>query len=553
MLCFQCEQTRNETGCTSIGVCSKTPETAALQDLLVYACRGLARAVLHSGVSGPDRQAQVTRLQEGLFATVTNVNFDDAVLARMIQTTISERDALRRAKKGGPCSGGQDCPGAASFLLPETLEGQMALAETIGIQARRTAFGEDIVSLQELLTYGLKGMAAYAHHAAELGFHDPEVDAFMLEGLDALNDPAPSPDGLLALVMRCGEASLKTLALLDRANTISLGHPVPTRVRMGAVRGKAILVSGHDLADLRALLEQTEGTGINVYTHGEMLPAHAYPELRRFPHLAGHFGGAWMLQKREFPQFPGPIVMTTNCLMQPSPEYAERLYSRSVVGWPGIRHLATRDFSEVIAAARALPGFEADQEPVRFHWAGFGHKTVTDVAGTVVEAVKKGDIRRFLLIGGCDGAKPGRNYFTDMAEQAPKDWIILTLGCGKFRLTDLDAGEIAGLPRLLDMGQCNDSYSAIRVAQALAEAFGTDVNALPLSLVVSWYEQKAVTVLLALLHLGIRNIRLGPSLPAFVSPGVLKVLVETFNVMPVGPSAAVDLAAIEGGTLQPAA
>lgn len=531
MFCYQCEQTRQGTACTAKGVCAKTPEVAALQDLLLYAARGLAHAARRAANPG-DAAALVG---EALFTTVTNVNFDADSLARRTREIAARRDAL-----GVPAG----APDAATFVPADTLAALVEQGETIGIAARRTRFGEDRVGLQELLTYGLKGVAAYAHHARILGQADADVDAFLLEALDALNDPAPTVDGLFALAMRCGEISVKVLALLDAANTGRFGNPEPTQVRMGPVKGKAILVSGHDLADLAALLEQTAGTGIHVYTHGEMLPAHGYPELKKYPHLVGHYGGAWMLQKEEFAAFPGAIVMTTNCLMEPRPQYRDRLFTRGLVAFPGIRHLQTPDFAPAIAAALEAPGFAEDAPAPRTHWVGFGHAAVLGVADTVIGAVKSGEIKRFMLVGGCDGAEGARGYFTEIADKAPKDWVILTLGCGKFRLTDLDLGSVAGLPRLLDMGQCNDSYSAVRVALALAEAFGTDVNGLPLSLVISWYEQKAVCVLLALLFLGVKGIRLGPRLPAFVSPAMLKVLVERFDIKATAATAEDDLAAI---------
>ncbi|SBV96698.1 Hydroxylamine reductase [uncultured Alphaproteobacteria bacterium] len=531
MFCYQCEQTRQGTACTAKGVCAKTPEVAALQDLLLYAARGLAHAARRAANPG-DAAALVG---EALFTTVTNVNFDADSLARRTREIAARRDAL-----GVPAG----APDAATFVPADTLAALVEQGEAIGIAARRTRFGEDRVGLQELLTYGLKGVAAYAHHARILGQADADVDAFLLEALDALNDPAPTVDGLFALAMRCGEISVKVLALLDAANTGRFGNPEPTQVRMGPVKGKAILVSGHDLADLAALLEQTAGTGIHVYTHGEMLPAHGYPELKKYPHLVGHYGGAWMLQKEEFAAFPGAIVMTTNCLMEPRPQYRDRLFTRGLVAFPGIRHLETPDFAPAIAAALEAPGFAEDAPAPRTHWVGFGHAAVLGVADTVIGAVKSGEIKRFMLVGGCDGAEGARGYFTEIADKAPKDWVILTLGCGKFRLTDLDLGSVAGLPRLLDMGQCNDSYSAVRVALALAEAFGTDVNGLPLSLVISWYEQKAVCVLLALLFLGVKGIRLGPRLPAFVSPAMLKVLVERFDIKATAATAEDDLAAI---------
>ncbi len=539
MFCYQCEQTRKGMACTDKGVCAKTPEVAALQDLLLYAARGLAHVARRALAKGAEIADVPAIVGEALFTTVTNVNFDDDVLAERVRAVFTRRDELRA------CLGDAELPPAATLKPAAALRDLVAQGALIGIAERRDSLGADRTGLQELLTYGLKGVAAYAHHARILAMTDAAVDSFLLEGMDALNAADPSVDELFGVAMRCGEISVKVLALLDGANTTRFGTPSPTPVRMGAVKGKAILVSGHDLADLQALLEQTAGKGINVYTHGEMLPAHAYPELKKFPHLVGHYGGAWMLQKEEFAAFPGAIVMTTNCLMEPQPAYRERLFTRGLVGWPGIPHLPTPDFTPAIEAALAAPGFEADDAAARTHITGFGHAAVLGVADAVIGAVTEGKIKRFMLVGGCDGAMTGRNYFTEIADKAPKDWVILTLGCGKFRLTDLDLGEVAGLPRLLDMGQCNDSYSAVRVALALAEAFGTDVNGLPLSLVISWYEQKAVCVLLALLFLGVKGIRLGPRLPAFITPAMLQVLVERFDIKPIGESAEADLRAIE--------
>ncbi|AEI38031.1 MAG: hydroxylamine reductase [Zymomonas mobilis subsp. pomaceae] len=540
MLCFQCEQTQKGTGCTVKGVCSKTPEVAAIQDLLLLASSGLAYVAKKLPADYEQEQKEATALvTQALFSTVTNVNFDADVLCASLYKLADLRDRLK-----GKLPENIDLPLAATLHFSQDREALIKQGELYGIESREKTLGKDITGLQELLTYGIKGMAAYAHHAAVLDFHDNDVDAFILEGMAALTDHSLGADALLALVMRCGEASYKTLGLLDKANTSSFGHPEPTAVKMGPSQGKAILVSGHDLLDIKALLEQTANTGIKIYTHGEMLPAHSYPELKKYPHLAGHYGGAWMRQRQEFINFPGPIVMTTNCLMEPRSEYAGRVFTRDLVGWPGLSHLPDRDFSKVIEAAQAMDGFTEDDKDIRLHNTGFGHNTVLNAADAVISAVKKGDIKHFMLVGGCDGAKLGRNYFTDIAEKAPKDWIILTLGCGKFRLTDLDLGEIGGLPRLLDMGQCNDSYSAIKVALALAEAFETDVNSLPLSLILSWYEQKAVCVLLALLYLGVKGIRIGPSLPAFITPNMLKILVDNFDIKAIGTSAESDLQAI---------
>lgn len=510
MFCYQCEQTARGTGCTEIGVCGKSPDAAGLQDLLLDVAKSLALRL--SALTPEQRPAtQVEMIEAALFATVTNVNFDTARLETLIR----------------------ELAGAAGRELPADSAGLTVLTDLVGISARRSLDGDDVVGLQELLTYGLKGMAAYAHHARRLGRVSAAVDEFTIEALAALARNESDIGRLLDLTLRCGEASVAVLALLDSANTGSFGPQTPGAVRMGHVPGKAILVSGHDLGDLKALLEQTEGTGINIYTHGEMLPAHAYPELRRHAHLAGHFGGAWMWQRREFDTFPGAILMTTNCIQRPADSYADRLFTCGPVAWPGISHVVGQDFSAVIAAAQKAPGF-SDSASTGVHQVGFGHHAVLGLADTVVDAIKSGAVKHFAVIGGCDGTDTARSYYTDLAAGLPQDWIIMTLGCGKFRLIGHDYGQIGPLPRLLDMGQCNDAFSAIKVAQALAGVFGCGLNDLPLSLVLSWYEQKAVCVLLALLHLGVRNIRIGPSLPAFVTPAVLQVLVDKFNVMPVG-------------------
>jgi len=529
MFCYQCEQTARGTGCQIVGVCGKSPEVAVLQDLLLEATKKVAHYAHRAGKQGV-RDTEVDGfVLDALFTTVTNVNFDAERVERMIEAAAQMIERARRL-----CgSDGADGDAQPHWVPAADRSGRLAQGEAAGILPRTRALGADVTSLQELITYGLKGAAAYASHARTLGREDPLVYAFLHEALDALDRPETDISALLALALRCGEVGLQVLELLDGAHTGAYGTPVPTPVLMGHVPGKAILVSGHDLADLEALLEQTAGTGINVYTHGEMLPAHGYPELKRHPHLAGHYGGAWMLQRREFDAFPGAILMTTNCIQDPAPTYKARLFTSGLVAWPGVTHIDDRNFAPVIEAARAAPGF-ADASPVRQHTTGFGHGAVLSVAGPVVDAVKSGAVRRFVLIGGCDGAETGRNYYTELAERLPSDSIVLTLGCGKFRVVGSDLGTVAGLPRLLDMGQCNDAFSAIKVAGALADAFGCGVNDLPLSLVVSWYEQKAVLVLLTLLHLGIRNIRLGPKLPAFVTPAVLGVLVEKFGVRPIG-------------------
>ncbi|MEI2384157.1 hydroxylamine reductase [Breoghania sp. JC706] len=513
MFCYQCEQTTAGVGCTDIGACGKDADVSDLQDLLIDAAERLARS-LSARPADERPEGASALLEDALFTTVTNVNFDADRVEELIVAVDTMTDP--------------DNPEASGA----TRDGRLDNAFKVGIAARRARFGETVAGLQDLLLFGLKGMAAYAHHARRLGRTDPTVDAFMIEALTKLGEGLDDADQLTALNLACGEATVAVLALLDGANTGSYGHPVPTPVRMGHVPGKAILVSGHDLKDLKALLEQTEGTGINVYTHGEMLPAHGYPELKKHAHFVGHYGGAWMRQRSEFDSFPGPILMTTNCIQRPAPSYANRIFTCGLVAFPSVQHIAGDDFSALIEAAKAAPGF-TDETNAGDHLVGFGHNTVLSVADTVIDAVKSGDLKKFVLIGGCDGMKFDRSYYTDLATSLPKDWAILTLGCGKYRVIGHDYGKIGDLPRLLDMGQCNDAFSAVKVAQALADAFECGINDLPLHLVLSWYEQKAVCILLALLHLGVKNIRIGPSLPAFISPAVLKVLVETFNIMPI--------------------
>lgn len=536
MFCFQCEQTAQGIGCTVVGVCGKTPEVAALQDLLLDLTKGIA-IFAHRAAQFGKRDADVDAfILEALFTTVTNVNFDPDRIESLLEYAVAMRaraKAVYEAAAAERSRPGALLDGPAIRGLIRNRKGRLAQGEDAGILKRVDALGADIAGLQELLTYGLKGAAAYASHARTLGKEDPAVYAFLHEGLDLLTRRNATVGELLTANLRCGEIGLRVLDLLDAANTGAYGQPTPVPVLMGHIPGKAILVSGHDLADLDALLAQTQGTGINIYTHGEMLPAHGYPQLKRYPHLVGHFGGAWMRQKREFADFPGAILMTTNCIQAPAPMYKHRLFTSGLVAWPGVTHIADRDFTPVIAAALSEPGFTKASEH-RTHMAGFGHNAVLSVAGPIVEAVKSGAVRRFVLIGGCDGAEPGRNYFTELAERLPEDSIVLTLGCGKFRVVGSNLGEVAGLPRLIDMGQCNDAFSAIKVAQALSEAFDVGLNDLPLSLVISWYEQKAVLVLLTLLHLGVRNIRLGPRLPAFLTPTVLNVLVEQFAIRPTG-------------------
>jgi hydroxylamine reductase len=534
MFCYQCEQTSGGRGCDRAGVCGKDPLAAALQDLLIHMAKGVGQYAHRARQLGRSAPAIDMFVVEALFTTTTNVNFDPARIEAMIRKGAAVRNDARALYEDACRQAGsqpEKLEGPARWTPAPTADGLLEQASGIGVRPAIAAHGEDLAGLQELLTYGLKGVAAYADHAHILGKDSDKVFAFLQEALCYLADPKPTVDALFTLCMRCGEANLAVMELLDAANTGTYGNPVPTPVRITPVKGKAILVSGHDLKDLAALLEQTKGLGINIYTHGEMLPAHAYPELKKHPHLAGNYGGAWQDQAKEFDAFPGAILMTTNCIQKPRDGYRARIFTSGLVGWPGVFHIQDRNFQPLIKAAQAAPGFTAD-EPEKSILVGFGHNAILGVADKVIDAVKAGQIKRFFLIGGCDGAKSGRNYYTDFAEAVPKDCVILTLACGKYRFNKLDFGAIGGIPRLLDCGQCNDAYSAIKVAGALAQAFNCGVNDLPLSLILSWYEQKACAILLTLLHLGIKNIRLGPSLPAFVTPTVLDVLVDKFNIKP---------------------
>lgn len=534
MFCYQCEQAAKGTGCTSQGVCGKDPQVAALQDLTVYVAKGISQYAYRArqnGVSDSELDHYVT---EALFYTVTNVNFDaqrfEAVLRDGAQKLGRAKEVYQEScKKAG--STPETLSGPATWKPASTLAGLVEQGEGVSIPKEQAAYGEDVAGLMELLMYGLKGTAAYADHAMILGKEDDSVYAFFHEGLNALTREKLTADDMLSLVLKCGEVNLTVMALLDAANTETYGNPEPTQVRVTPVKGKAILVSGHDLKDLEDILKQTEGKGINVYTHGEMLPCHAYPGLKKYKHLVGNYGGAWQDQQKEFDAFPGSIIMTTNCIQRPAGSYEKRIFTTGLVGWPNVTHLVDRDFTPAIEAALAQPGFAAD-EPEKKITVGFGHNAVMGVADKIIDAVKTGAIKHFFLVGGCDGAKPGRNYYTEFAEKVPDDCVIMTLACGKYRFNKMEFGDIGGIPRLLDMGQCNDAYSAIQVAVALSKAFNCEVNDLPLSIILSWYEQKAVCILLTLLHLGIKNIRLGPSLPAFITPPVLNVLVEKFNIMP---------------------
>ena len=530
MFCNQCEQTARGLGCDKMGVCGKNPEIAAIQDLIVYSLRGLALVALQAAEKGVVDPACGRLCVSGLFATVTNVNFDQQPLLRVLNQIISMRNALAAKAK-------------LNCELPIT-QFELASHETNFVQQAQIAnaahfcTNPDLNSLAQTLLFGLKGLAAYADHAAILGEQDPALYTAVYRGLTYGFDNNPtSLDGWVATVLECGKTNLLAMELLDRANTKTYGHPEPSQVSLQPKAGKAILITGHDLKDLHDLLVQTQGTGINVYTHGEMLPCHGYPGLKKFGHLAGHYGTAWQNQQKEFPNFPGAILFTTNCIQKPAPEYQANVFSTGLVGWPEVAHVPNGNFAAVIEHALAMPGFSEQQVknmPPKTVMVGFGRNSVLGVADKIVAGVKSGAIRHFFLVGGCDGAKPGRNYYTEFVEKAPKDTIILTLACGKFRFFDQDLGTINGIPRLLDVGQCNDAYSAVKIALALAEAFECSVNDLPLSLVLSWYEQKAVAILLTLLALGIKGIRLGPTLPAFISPAVLEVLVKNFDLKPVG-------------------
>ena len=517
MFCYQCEQTAGCTGCTgNTGVCGKSANTARLQDELTGALIGLARAVGGNEHLVTEEMNQL--VLEGLFTTITNVNFNDETLKLFI-------NKIEDTKKK---------------LVPNcfTCSGSCGRNNNFDMNTLWTT-DEDIRSLKSLILFGIRGMAAYAYHASVLGYTDETISKFFYKVLFAIGMKDWEMDELLPIVLEVGEVNLRCMELLDQANTTTYGTPVPTTVPLTIEKGPFIIITGHDLKDLQLLLEQTKDKGINIYTHGEMLPAHAYPELRKYSHLKGNFGTAWQNQQKEFDNIPGAILYTTNCLMPVKPSYADRVFTTEVVSYPEIVHIGEeKDFTPVIEKALALGGYTKDRHMTGINGGiqvttGFSHGAVLSVADQVIEAVKNGDVKHFFLVGGCDGARVGRNYYTEFVKQSPADSIILTLACGKYRFNDLDLGTIGGLPRIMDMGQCNDAYSAIKVAIALAEAFECDVNELPLSMVLSWYEQKAVCILLTLLHLGIKNIHLGPTLPAFISPNVLNFLVENYGISPI--------------------
>lgn len=526
MFCFQCQQTAGNKGCTGkAGVCGKKDDTANFQDELIGALIGLARAV--DGNEPADSTDEV--MLEGLFTTITNVNFDNSSLSKLIERVRKEKEKLI-----------PNCNGCASVCGRND---DFDMQEVWGAN-------EDIRSLKSLVLFGLKGVAAYAHHAHNLGYKDKEIIAFFYKALKILGEAWGAED-LLSLALETGKINLKCMELLDKANTEKYGNPTPVTVLLTIEKGPFIVISGHDLHDLHLLLEQTKGKGINIYTHSEMLPAHGYPKLKAYPHLKGNFGTAWQNQQKEFDNIPAPVLFTTNCLMPVKDSYKDRVFTTAVVRYPEMVHISDdKDFTSVINKALELGGYKEDKVMTGINggktvMTGFAHGTVLSVADKVIEAVKSGDIKHFFLVGGCDGAQTGRNYYTEFVKNTPKDTVVLTLACGKYRFNDLDLGAIGGLPRLMDMGQCNDAYSAIKVAVALSEAFGCSVNELPLSMVLSWYEQKAVCILLTLLHLGIKNIKLGPTLPAFISPNVLDILVKNFNISPI-TNAGDDLKSILG-------
>ncbi len=532
MFCYQCEQTAGGKGCTKVGVCTKTPEIAAMQDLLIYQLKGTSCYAVKLLEKGEKiDKSIVSFVEDALFMTLTNVNFDPEAHINMLKKSQKIKEELRQKV------------GQESLNTPEALYNLSNSKEEILEDAKKAGvmydqdLNEDIRSVRETIKYGLKGIAAYAHQARFIKYSSDEVDEFYFKALASLTEDSLTLEDLIKWLMKTGEMSVKIMEVLDKANNEKYNSPSPKKVNVNIKKGPFIIVSGHDLRDLQMLLEQTEGKGINIYTHGEMLPSHGYPELNKYPHLVGNFGSAWQNQQKEFDGIPGCILMTTNCLMKPKDSYKDRIFSTSVVGFDGIKHITKdekgyKDFSEIINKALELGGFEKDEE-VKEILVGFGHKATLSHADAIINAVKDGKVKRFFLIGGCDGAKPGRNYYTEFAEKVPKDCIILTLACGKYRFNKLEFGEVAGLPRLLDVGQCNDAYSAVRIALALADAFNCGINDLPLSLIISWYEQKAVADLLALLSLGVKGIYLGPSLPAFLTPNVLQFLVDNFDIKPI--------------------
>jgi hydroxylamine reductase len=528
MFCYQCEQTAQGIGCTKLGICGKNPNVSSLQDLLIYCLKGLAVIVLEAKKNNLKTPEANIFICKALFTTVTNVNFAEKRIATIITESITLRENIKEKLKNHHQFNTWENE-AINFTPAASLEDMIKQGENHGILANNNEEDKDITSLKTTLLYGLKGMAAYVDHAYILGYEDDNIYDFFQLALAAMLTPNNDMNYWLGLIMQCGQLNLKTMELLDTAHCNHYGHPTPTKVPLGTKKGKAILISGHDLRDLEFLLKQTEGKNIYIYTHGEMLPAHGYPELKKYQHFYGHYGTAWQNQHKEFAAFPGSILMTTNCIQKPQDNYKDRIFTTGLVAWPGVEHLEDKDFTPLINKALETEGYQenTDNDDV---FVGFAHNTVLNLADKIINAVKTGKIRHFFLVGGCDGAKSGRNYYTELVEKIPSDCIVLTLACGKFRFFNKKLGEIDGIPRLLDIGQCNDAYSAIQIALALAKAFACDVNELPLSLILSWYEQKAVVILLTLLSLGIKNIRLGPTLPAFISPNILKILIDNYDI-----------------------
>lgn len=532
MFCYQCEQTANGKGCTKEGVCGKTAEVANLQDLLMFQIKGISYyAQKNRQKEIPVEKGIVSFVENALFTTLTNVNFDAENHVELLRESQKMKENLRQQVQNA-----ENAPFQAVYDLPQTKTEMLKDAKIAGIMYDKK-LDPDLRSLRQTILYGLKGISAYGHQARELGYYSDQVDDFYIEALSALTEDERTVEELIRLTMRTGEMAVEVMKKLDEANTTCYGHPFPHSVSVHVKKGPFIIVSGHDLKDLEMLLKQSEGSGVNIYTHGEMLPSHGYEGLKKYPHLVGNFGGAWQEQQKEFDHLPGCILMTTNCLMRPRDSYKDRIYSTNVVGWDGVKHIGKKengekDFGPLIRHALELGGFKEEAEHKEIQ-VGFARNAVLSQADKIVEAVRKGEIRHFFLIGGCDGARPGRNYYTEFAQRVPCDCMILTLACGKYRFNKMEFGQVAGLPRLLDIGQCNDAYSAVCIATALADAFDTDVNSLPLSLILSWYEQKAVADLLALLSLGFKNIYLGPTLPAFLSPNVLQYLADTFGLRPI--------------------
>jgi len=529
MFCQQCEQTANGKGCTTFGVCGKNPEVAALQDLLIYVLRGLAQLAVEGQKVGVKDEQLNLFMCEAAFTTLTNVNFDPDSLIELINKSVRLRDVFR--EKVRSAGGYVGFHGPVDMQLEKTEEGLIRQGTQVGIN-NDSSDDPDLKGLRWLLIYGIKGVSAYAYHAYRLGKKDDKIFEFMQQGLAATLDNSLGVEDFFNLALKCGEINIRAMELLDAGNTEAYGHPIPTEVPLGHKKGKAILVSGHDLKDLDEILKQSQNKGIYVYSHGEILPAHAYPSLKKYSHFFGHYGTAWQNQQREFSAFPGAILMTTNCLQKPIESYKGNIFTSGPVGWPGVTHIECSDtecdFSRVIEKALEMPGFSADKKD-KTVTVGFGRKSFLSLVDNVTESVMKGHVNSFFLVAGCDGAKPGRNYYTEFVEKTPNDSLVLTLACGKFRFFDKELGQIDGIPRLLDIGQCNDAYSAIKTAEAFEEIFKCGISELPLFFILSWYEQKAVAILLSLFYIGVKNIRLGPSLPAFMTPKILKRL----NITPI--------------------